>query len=151
MRLWRWTTTWVAPTTSTTIRQGRQSYQKFLDGADRARVTELYPMAACGKEQTANAALQADHRSQALPDQQRGAKVVNQDHPDFSPVLSVDGNALFFTSRRVRPDSSNSGVIDPVAGLPYENIYVSYKDREGNWQAPELLNINPPEGGHLAT
>jgi hypothetical protein len=35
-------------------------------------------------------------------------------------------------------------VIDPIAGQPYENVYVSYKDREGNWQKPEVLNINPP-------
>ncbi|HQW86272.1 MAG TPA: hypothetical protein PLH93_03750 [Flavobacteriales bacterium] len=124
-----------------------QSYQKFLDGADKGH--ELYPMAARGKEQTANARkLIADPKPYQISNV---GKVVNQDHPDFSPVLSVDGNALFFTSRRVRPDSSNSGVIDPVAGLPFENIYVSYKDREGNWQAPELLNINPPEGGHLAS
>ena len=123
------------------------SYQKFLDGADKGH--ELYPMAVRGKEQTANARkLIADPKPYQISNV---GKVVNQDHPDFSPVLSVDGNALFFTSRRVRPDSSNSGVIDPVAGLPFENIYVSYKDREGNWQAPELLNINPPEGGHLAS
>ncbi|MCO6436867.1 MAG: hypothetical protein J5J06_07255, partial [Phycisphaerae bacterium] len=35
-------------------------------------------------------------------------------------VISVDGNALFFTSRRIRPDSSNVDLIDAVAGLPFE-------------------------------
>ncbi|MEZ4738464.1 MAG: hypothetical protein R2818_03695 [Flavobacteriales bacterium] len=62
----------------------------------------------------------------------------------------MDGNALFYTSRRVRPDSANAAIIDPIAGIPYENVYVSYKDREGVWQTPEVLNINPPTG-HLAT
>ena len=76
--------------------------------------------------------------------------VINNDHPDFSPVISVDGIAMFYTSRRVRPDSSNSGVIDLLAGLPFENIYVSDKDRNANWQKPEVLNINPPSG-HIAT
>jgi hypothetical protein len=65
-------------------------------------------------------------------------------------VLSVDGNALFFTSRRIRPDSSNRGILDPLAGMPHENIYVSFKDREGNWQPAELLNVNPPGAGHMA-
>jgi hypothetical protein len=77
--------------------------------------------------------------------------VINNEYPDFSPVLSVDGNALFYTSRRIRPDSSNANVLDIIAGIPHENIYVSYKDREGNWQSPELLNINPKGPGHLAS
>ncbi len=123
------------------------SYQKFMDEAGKAHA--LYGVASRGKEQTANARkILADPKPYQISNV---GKVVNQDHPDFSPVLSVDGNALFFTSRRIRPDSSNSGVIDPLAGLPFENIYVSYKDREGNWQTPELLNINPAEGGHLAS
>ena len=51
--------------------------------------------------------------------------VVNNEYPDFSPVISVDGNAMFYTSRRLRTDSSNTGVIDLMAGLPFEDIYVS--------------------------
>lgn len=122
------------------------SYQKFLDGSDPKH--ELRASATRGKEQTANArALQASPMNYVISNV---GQVVNNDHPDFSPVLSVDGNALFYTSRRIRPDSANSAIIDPIAGLPYENVYVSYKDREGNWQKPEVLNINPATG-HLAT
>jgi tetratricopeptide (TPR) repeat protein len=122
-------------------------YQKFLDEVDERH--ELRPAAIRGKEQTANARiLKADPVEYTLSN---AGPVINNDLPDFSPVLSVDGNALFYTSRRVRPDSSNANVIDAIAGLPYENIYVSYKDRDGNWQAPELLNINPTGAGHLAS
>lgn len=122
-------------------------YQKFLDEVDARH--ELRPMAARGKEQVANA---RELRQSPLGfTVSNVGPVVNSDHPDFSPVLSVDGNALFYTSRRIRPDSSNKSFLDPIAGLPYENIYVSYKDREGNWQAPELLNINPSGAGHLAS
>ncbi|TXI79824.1 MAG: hypothetical protein E6Q44_08605 [Flavobacteriales bacterium] len=122
------------------------AYQKFLDGSDLKH--ELRELASHGKEQTANArVLQASPMNYQISNV---GQVINWAGPDFSPVLSVDGNALFYTSRRVRPDSSNSAVIDPIAGLPYENVYVSYKDREGNWQKPEVLNINPAVG-HLAT
>jgi tetratricopeptide (TPR) repeat protein len=122
-------------------------YQRFIDLADPRH--DLVPMAQRGKEQTANA-----RKLRATPldfEVFNVGNVINGEYPDFSPVLSVDGNALFFTSRRIRPDSSNKDIIDPRAGLPYENIYVSYKDRQGVWQAPELLNINPEGAGHLAT
>lgn len=120
-------------------------YQKFFDAEPKHL---LRPLAKRGLEQTANARdLMSTPKDYAVYN--IGA-MINTEGPDFSPVLAVDGNALFFTSRRVRPDSANIGIIDPVAGMPYENIYVSYKDREGNWQTPELLNINPGMG-HLAS
>jgi hypothetical protein len=122
------------------------AYQKFIDGNDPKHY--LHGMAVRGKEQTANArVLQAEPLDYQISNV---GTVINTDGPDFSPVLSVDGNALFYTSRRVRPDSANAAIIDPIAGIPYENVYVSYKDREGVWQTPEVLNINPPTG-HLAT
>ncbi len=121
-------------------------YKKFIAEADAKN--DYKPMAEHGLEQTANArTLMADPKPFKISNV---GPVINSQYPDFSPVVSVDGNALFFTSRRIRPDSSNVGIIDMVTGLPFENIYVSYKDRSGNWQAPELLNINPPEG-HLAS
>jgi hypothetical protein len=123
------------------------AYQKFIDAVGTKHM--LYQSARRGLEQTANARqLMAEPLPYLISN---AGPVVNSDHPDFSPVLSVDGNALFYTSRRVRPDSSNLSVIDPLAGLPYENVYVSYKDRQGNWQAPELLNVNPDGAGHLAS
>ncbi|MEO7081072.1 MAG: hypothetical protein ABIY71_06060, partial [Flavobacteriales bacterium] len=122
------------------------AYQKFIaEAGDR---NDYKPMAVRGLEETANA-----RKLMAAPkdfDISNIGSVINSEYPDFSPVISVDGNALFFTSRRIRPDSSNLGMIDPIAGLPFENIYVSYKDRNGKWQAPEPLNINPVVG-HLGT
>lgn len=121
-------------------------YGKFV--ASAGDKSDFKPLAKRGLEQTANArVLMADPKNYLVSNV---GPVVNGNYPDFSPVISVDGNALFFTSRRIRPDSSNVDLIDPVAGLPFENVYVSYKDRNGKWQAPELLNINPVIG-HFAT
>ncbi len=122
-------------------------YNRFKGAVDKRHA--LYDQAVRGVEMTANA-----RTLRAAPlayEVSNAGPVINSDHPDFSPVLSVDGNALFYTSRRIRPDSSNLNVIDAIAGLPFENVYVSYKDRDGVWQAPELLNINPSGAGHLAT
>jgi hypothetical protein len=75
--------------------------------------------------------------------------VINTPFAEFSPVISIDENALFFTSTRLRADSSNLGLRDRDTGDYFEDIYVSYKNRKGEWQAPELLEINGPE--HTAT
>ena len=122
------------------------AYRKFIaEAGDRS---DFKPMAIRGLEETANARkLMVSPKDFEISNI---GSVINSEYPDFSPVISVDGNALFFTSRRIRPDSSNLGMIDPVAGLPFENIYVSYKDRNGKWQTPEPLNINPTIG-HLGT
>lgn len=71
--------------------------------------------------------------------------VINDTTNEFSPVLSIDESAMFFTSRRLRPDTSNSGVTDLDTGEWLEDVYVSFRDREGNWTAPEMLNLNSTE------
>lgn len=68
--------------------------------------------------------------------------VINNATNDYSPVLSIDESAMFFTSRRMRVDSTNQFIVSDDTGEHREDIYVSYKDVQGNWMAPELLNIN---------
>jgi tetratricopeptide (TPR) repeat protein len=75
--------------------------------------------------------------------------VINQETNDFSPVVSIDESAMFFTSRRMRADSTNQFITDGDTGEFMEDIYVSYRDQAGNWQTPELLNINTD--AHAAT
>ncbi len=70
--------------------------------------------------------------------------------PDFSPVVRVDESAIYFTSRRIREDSSNAGIYDPIDGMLYEDLYVSFKDYNSTtWGKPYPLNINT--SGHEAT
>ncbi|MEM7162896.1 MAG: hypothetical protein AAF487_10725 [Bacteroidota bacterium] len=74
---------------------------------------------------------------------------VNGPFDDFSPVISVDERALYFTSRRVRNDSSNVRTI-AEDGKFFEDIYIAYADNQGAWAEPELLNFNQKDN-HLAT
>jgi len=74
---------------------------------------------------------------------------VNSRANEYSPVISIDETAMFFTARKIRADSTNQFISDLDTGEPKEDIYVSYKDQAGNWMTPELLNINTD--AHAAT
>lgn len=73
---------------------------------------------------------------------------LNGFYPDFSPVVRIDESAVYFTSRRLRDDSSNFEVFE-YDGMMYEDIYVSLKEEDGTWGEPYPLNINTD--GHEAT
>ena len=73
---------------------------------------------------------------------------LNSKYDDYSPVISLDESALYFTSRRVRKDSSNAKLIDFDDGKFFEDIYVSYKKND-TWGKAELIDISTEE--HEAT
>lgn len=75
--------------------------------------------------------------------------VINKETNDFSPVLSLDESTMFFTSRRLRADTSNSVIRDIDTGELKEDVYVSFKNEDGVWTEPEILNLNTDE--HDAT
>ncbi len=74
--------------------------------------------------------------------------ILNSEYKDYGPVVSLDEQTIFFTSRRLRNDSTNINLVDDDTGEMKEDIYVSYKNRENQWTEPELLNINTD--GHAA-
>ncbi len=74
---------------------------------------------------------------------------VNSSYADYCPVPNLDETAIYFTSRRLRKDSSNFNQVERSTGKFFEDIYVSYKNQEGNWEEPELLEMNTQE--HEAT
>jgi hypothetical protein len=67
---------------------------------------------------------------------------INGEYSDFSPVLSLDGNVLFFTSRRVRKDSSNIDEWNWENGAHYEDIYMSIKNTDGTWGEPKIVDFS---------
>jgi tetratricopeptide (TPR) repeat protein len=71
--------------------------------------------------------------------------VINTEDPEYSPIVSLDGSAIYFTSRRLREDGSNADIIDETVNQYLEDIYVSYKDFEGNWAEPILMEFCLPE------
>lgn len=77
--------------------------------------------------------------------------VINGEYSEYSAVLSVDEGSMFFTSRRIRKDSSNRGITSDLDGKYYEDIYVAYKDADGNWMEPEIFQYSTTANAHEAT
>jgi hypothetical protein len=67
--------------------------------------------------------------------------IINSKYSEYSPVISVDESTIYFTSKRLRPDSSNLYFLDPNNNKHYDDIYVSY-NFDGAWSSPELIDIS---------
>ena len=68
-------------------------------------------------------------------------KKINSEFDDYSPVISVDESTLYFTSKRIRKDSSNYYTKDPNNGKYFDDIYESH-NYDGVWTTPELVTIS---------
>jgi len=66
---------------------------------------------------------------------------INTEYPEYSPVVSLDESIIYFTSRRLRADSTNYFYKDENDGMYYEDIFVS-ENIDGNWTEPQPLSIN---------
>ncbi len=73
--------------------------------------------------------------------------IINSEYTDHSPVFSADEEMLIFTSRR---EGSTGGKL-LRDGEYYEDLYISFKDDNGNWMVPKNMGkpINTPD--HEAT
>jgi outer membrane protein OmpA-like peptidoglycan-associated protein len=60
---------------------------------------------------------------------------LNSPYPDYGPVLSPDGNTMYFTSRRA---NGNSQEIDDDLHF-FEDIYVARRDSNGRWGNIQLV------------
>lgn len=69
---------------------------------------------------------------------------INTKRPEYSPVISLDGSALYFTSRRDWANGEHREGIDPRINLPAEDIYVSYRDFDSSWTTPFRLDLCDP-------
>ncbi|NQX84288.1 MAG: PD40 domain-containing protein, partial [Mycoplasmataceae bacterium] len=66
---------------------------------------------------------------------------LNTLYSEYRPVISVDGSVIYFTSSRMRPDSTNKDFISPETGSYYEDIYASYRTKSGKWTEPNYLSF----------
>lgn len=66
---------------------------------------------------------------------------LNTSYSEYRPVISTDGSVVYFTSSRVRPDSTNKDFIDPKTGSYFEDIYASYRAKSGKWTDPNYLKF----------
>ncbi len=71
-------------------------------------------------------------------------KQINGEFPDYSPVISLDGSSLYFTSRRPWDNNETEKYRDPAIYQYPEDIYVSYLGVDSTWERPERLDFCIP-------
>lgn len=74
-------------------------------------------------------------------------KVLNTKYSDFAPVISADESILVFTSRR---PGSTGELLDYNLEY-YEDVYLSIKQQNGKWSAPENIGRPVNTDGHDAS
>ncbi len=72
-------------------------------------------------------------------------KEINNSFPDYSPVISLDGSALYFTSRRPWEGNQTEMFRDPAINQYPEDVYVSYMDYDSSWTTATRLDFCLPE------
>ncbi|MDX1652391.1 MAG: SPOR domain-containing protein [Brumimicrobium sp.] len=123
------------------IDKAKEYYTNFLDRCDKK--SELKPQAELKLKQCEVATIQLKEALDFTVENV-GSRV-NSSEADFSPVISLDGYAIYFTSRRLRPDSSNLGIYEPGTKLYLEDVYVSRKNENGEWMEPQMMNFCLPD------
>lgn len=71
----------------------------------------------------------------------------NSDRGEFSPMLSAEGDRLYFASSR---EEALGDEKSPITGMKYNDLFVSSKNVQGEWQRPQRIdsgiNSNGDEG-----
>lgn len=70
---------------------------------------------------------------------------VNTAFPEYSPVISLDGSSLYFTSRRPWSNGETEDFRDPAINQYPEDVYVSYMDFDSSWMEPLKLEFCDPK------
>jgi len=67
---------------------------------------------------------------------------INTNLEESSPVFSLDGTTIYFTSSRLRKDKSNAVFKDPKTGTYFKDIYISNQTETGSWTEPMILELS---------
>lgn len=118
-----------------------ENYQKFLDNTTKE--SELIPEARkrivqCGVAKRLIANPTADVVTNLGP-------TINTNYADFSSNISIDGDALYFTSRRPWEDKSTENFRDPMLNFYSEDIYQANVKIDQSWNTPFRLSMNRPQ------
>jgi len=66
---------------------------------------------------------------------------INSESAEYSPVISANGQELYFTSRRQWANIDQSKNMYPIDNSFPEDIFLSVKDVNGNWLDPQRLDL----------
>ncbi|MFZ9028694.1 MAG: hypothetical protein ACO2Z9_06735 [Crocinitomicaceae bacterium] len=123
------------------VTKAHEMYSKFIEVSKST--SELIPVAKMNLQQC-NVARYAMNNPKEVYLKNIGP-AINTDMPEYSPVISLDGGSLYFTSRREWPNKETAAMRDPAINQYPEDIYVSYLNFEdSSWTTPEKLDFCQP-------
>lgn len=122
------------------IENAEINYNKFLEFSNKK--SELVTVAELRLLQCAEAKVQM--ASPVNVYLKNVGKEINTDHPEYSPVVSLDGSALYFTSRRPWENGETDDFRDPAINQYPEDVYVSYKNEDSVWSQPVRMDFCEP-------
>jgi Tol biopolymer transport system component len=70
---------------------------------------------------------------------------INTQYPEYSPVVSLDGSSLYFTSKRPWANNETERFRDLGINQYPEDVYVSYLDFDSTWTEPIRLDFCEPK------
>ena len=123
------------------IDKAEEFYKKFI--AESNKKSELLPKAELGLVQCKVAREAISMPKKAIV--KNVGSVVNTNEAEYSPIISLDGKSLYFTSRRPWPDHSSDDFKDPKFNNFPEDIFVSVNNGSGGWSKPEKLLFCSPD------
>lgn len=123
------------------IDKAEEYYNKFITESNKK--SELLPKAQLAIIQCSLARIAIANPKSTIV-KNIGNKV-NNEYPDYSPIISLDGKSLYFTSRRPWENSETNQYRDPKLNDYPEDIYMSINNGGGNWTAPKRLTFCNPE------
>lgn len=119
------------------IEKAVKYYQQYLDESGKNAPLENETKLCLKQCEVAKDAIQFPKDFEVL----NLGKIINSVDPEYAPVVSLDGQSLYFTSRRLRSDSSNADIIDPLTNMYLEDIFVSVKNDQRRWTNPKMLEF----------
>ena len=69
---------------------------------------------------------------------------INTEYADFSSNISLDGRALYYTSRRPWENDESNGFRDPMLNHYPEDIYQAQLDENNEWHNPSRMSMCKP-------
>ena len=79
-------------------------------------------------------------------------KPINSEYDEYVPVISADESVMIFTYRGEKSTGGkmNSSLMQDDYGTYFEDVFISYKDEQGNWTEPKSIGENINTMGHDA-
>lgn len=120
--------------------QAQEYYQLFRENSIKRSV--LYETADVRHEQcdVARKLLATPVKVDIIP----MAAPINTEFPEYSPVISANGNELYFTSRRGWEGVDQTRYMNPVDNSYPEDIFESFKSTSADWSVPARLEMCDP-------